>query len=160
MHKYLGDAIIKGNLSVQTDKPLDSRLVVQDSNELYGIDPTYAYVGMPVVSITDNTIFILKDKSKINLPSGWKKVSGDASQQPNPQPDSGNEPQTNQQKWIVLEEREYNSLEQKDANTLYFITEDEEVHSSGSRLGEDTFPLVLGGRSSRFDQDTFPLILD
>ena len=52
--------------------------------------------------------------------------------------------------------REYNSLEQKDANTLYFITENE-----SSKLGMSTFPLVFGEReSSKLDEDAFPLILD
>lgn len=44
---------------------------------------------------------------------------------------------------IFLTESEYRQLQNKDENTLYFITEDEEVHSSGSRLGEDTFPFTL-----------------
>ena len=122
MQKYLGDAIIKGNLTVQTDKPLDSRLVVQNSTELYTIDPTYAYVGMPVISIEDNTIYILKNKSKINLPIGWKKVSGDGGPvNPNPQPDP--QPSVEQRKIVVLEEDEYNSLEEKEQDTLYFILE-------------------------------------
>ena len=115
MQKYLGDAIIKGNLTVQTDKPLDSRLVVQNSTELYTIDPTYAYVGMPVISIEDDTIYILKDKSKINLPTGWKKVSEEENLPP--------QPPVKQEKIVVLEENEYNSLEEKEQDTLYFILE-------------------------------------
>ena len=75
MKKYLGDAILRGNLDIQSDKPLDSRLIVQSSDDLYDLDPTYAYLGMPVVSIEDRNIYILIDKSKIDTSEGWTSIS-------------------------------------------------------------------------------------
>jgi hypothetical protein len=71
---YKGDAILKGNLSVATDKPLDERSIVQNSTELLSIDSTYAYNGMPVVSIEDEAIYILLDKTNIINLSAWKKI--------------------------------------------------------------------------------------
>ena len=40
---YKGDAVLKGNLSVSTNKPLDERSVVQNSAELLTINSNYAY---------------------------------------------------------------------------------------------------------------------
>lgn len=71
---YKGDAILKGNLSVNTDKPLDSRSVVQNTTELLSIGSTYAYNGMLVVSIDDKSIYLLLDKSNITSLSAWKKI--------------------------------------------------------------------------------------
>lgn len=71
---YKGDAILKGNLSVATDKPLDSRSVVQNTTELLSIDSTYAYKGMLVVSIDDKSIYLLLDKSNITSLSAWEKI--------------------------------------------------------------------------------------
>lgn len=104
MKKYLGDAILRGNLDIQSDKPLDSRLIVQSSNDLYDLDPTYAYLGMPVVSIEDRKIYILIDKSKIDTSEGWASIS------------SGKD-------YVILEEEQYENLSQKDNNILYFILE-------------------------------------
>ena len=71
---YKGDAVLKGNLSVATGKPLDERSVVQNSTELLTISAAYAYNGMPVVSIDDAAIYILLDKENITSLDGWKKI--------------------------------------------------------------------------------------
>lgn len=71
---YKGDAILKGNLSVATDKPLDERSVVQNSTELLSIDSNYAYNGMCIVSIEDEAVYILLDKTNITNLSSWKKI--------------------------------------------------------------------------------------
>ena len=71
---YKGDAILKGNLSVATDKPLDNRSVVQNTTELLTIDSEYAYNGMLIVSIDDKAIYILLDKTNISNLSGWQKI--------------------------------------------------------------------------------------
>ena len=71
---YKGDAVLKGNLSVATGKPLDERSVVQNSTELLTISTAYAYNGMPVVSIDDAAIYILLDKENITSLDGWKKI--------------------------------------------------------------------------------------
>lgn len=71
---YKGDAILKGNLSVLTDKPLDERSVVQNATELLTIDPNYAYNGMPVVSIDEAAIYILLDETNTSSLDSWKKI--------------------------------------------------------------------------------------
>lgn len=71
---YKGDAILKGNLAVNTPKPLDERSIVQNATELLTIDSTYAYNGMPVVSIDEAAIYILLDKTNISNLDGWKKI--------------------------------------------------------------------------------------
>lgn len=71
---YKGDAVLKGNLSVATDKPLDDRSVVQNSEELLTISSTNAYNGMLVVSIDDKAIYLLLDKNNITSLSAWKKL--------------------------------------------------------------------------------------
>lgn len=71
---YKGDAILKGNLAVNTAKPLDERSVVQNSTELLTINSTYAYNGMPVVSIDEAAVYILLDKTNISSLSSWKKI--------------------------------------------------------------------------------------
>lgn len=71
---YKGDAVLKGNLSVSTNKPLDERSVVQNSAELLTINSNYAYNGMPIVSIDDAAIYILLDENNISDLSSWKKV--------------------------------------------------------------------------------------
>lgn len=71
---YKGDAVLKGNLNVNSRKPLDSRSIVQNTTELLTIDASYAYIGMPVVSIDDAAIYILLDISKISNIEGWKKI--------------------------------------------------------------------------------------
>lgn len=72
--KYLGDGTLKGNLSVDSNKPLDTRLVVDTLNDLYATDSGVAYVGMPVVVVDENAIYILKDLGSIASADGWKKV--------------------------------------------------------------------------------------
>ena len=71
---YKGDAILKGNLSVATNKPLDARSIVQNATELLTIDSTYAYNGMPVVSIDNESVYILLDKTNISSLASWKRI--------------------------------------------------------------------------------------
>ena len=71
---YKGDAILKGNLSVATNKPLDARSVVQNATELLTIDPNDAYNGMPIVSIDEAAIYILLDENNISSLDSWKKI--------------------------------------------------------------------------------------
>lgn len=81
---YKGDAILKGNLLVKSKKPLDSRSIVQNVDELYTIDVSTAYEGMPVVSIDNATIYLLIDESNIGNKKGWKAITS-----VNINPDSG-----------------------------------------------------------------------
>ena len=71
---YKGDAILKGNLSVATNKPLDARSVVQNATELLTIDSANAYTGMPIVSIDDAAIYILLDENNTSSLDSWKKI--------------------------------------------------------------------------------------
>ena len=71
---YKGDAILKGNLSVATNKPLDARSVVQNAAELLTIDPNDAYNGMPIVSIDEAAIYILLDETNTSSLDSWKKI--------------------------------------------------------------------------------------
>ena len=71
---YKGDAILKGSLSVSTNKPLDERSVVQNSTELLTINSNYAYNGMPIVSIDEAAIYILVDENNISSLDSWKKI--------------------------------------------------------------------------------------
>ena len=71
---YKGDAILKGNLSVVTNKPLDARSIVQNATELLTIDSTNAYTGMPIVSIDEAAIYILLDENNTSSLDSWKKI--------------------------------------------------------------------------------------
>ena len=71
---YKGDAILKGNLSVATNKPLDARSVVQNATELLTIDSANAYTGMPIVSIDEAAIYILLDENNTSSLDSWKKI--------------------------------------------------------------------------------------
>ena len=71
---YKGDAILKGNLSIATNKPLDARSVVQNATELLTIDPNDAYTGMPIVSIDEAAIYILLDENNTSSLDSWKKI--------------------------------------------------------------------------------------
>ena len=71
---YKGDAILKGNLSVATDKPLDERSIVQNTTELLTINSTYTYNGMPIVSIDEAAIYILLDENNTSSLDSWKKI--------------------------------------------------------------------------------------
>lgn len=79
--KYLGDGTLKGNLSIDSNKPLDTRAVVDSLTDLYGIDNTTAYTGMPVVVVGESAMYILTDISNISNASGWEKVGAESSQQ-------------------------------------------------------------------------------
>lgn len=123
MKKYTGDVELRGNLDVLSDKPLDSRLVVQNKSDLYTMDSRYAYVGMPVMCIAETCIYTLIDKANISSGIGWKKISGDSDI-----------------KQVVMEEEDYEELENKDRDTLYFIYEPED--ESSWTFG-DEFPIIL-----------------
>ena len=71
---YKGDAILKGNLSVATDKPLDKRSIVQNVTNMLTIDSTYVYNGMPVVNIDEKAIYILLDKTNISRLDSWIRI--------------------------------------------------------------------------------------
>lgn len=71
---YKGDATLKGNLSVLTDKPLDKRSIVQNITNMLTIDSTYVYNGMPVVNIDEKAIYILLDKTNISKLNSWKRI--------------------------------------------------------------------------------------
>ena len=71
---YKGDAILKGNLSVVTNKPLDARSIVQNATELLTIDSANAYTGMPIVSIDEAAIYILLDENNTSSLDSWKKI--------------------------------------------------------------------------------------
>lgn len=72
--KYLGDGTLKGNLDVNSNKPLDTRGVVDALADLYEISSSIAYVGMPVVVVEESAIYILKDIANIASADGWRKV--------------------------------------------------------------------------------------
>lgn len=71
---YKGDAILKGNLAVNTPKPLDARSIVQNATELLTIDSANAYTGMPIVSIDEAAIYILLDENNTSSLDSWKKI--------------------------------------------------------------------------------------
>lgn len=71
---YKGDAILKGNLSVLTDKPLDERSIVQNVTNMLTISSTSAYNGMPIVNIDEKAIYILLDKTNISKLDSWKRI--------------------------------------------------------------------------------------
>lgn len=71
---YKGDATLKGNLSVLTDKPLDERSIVQNVTNMLTISSTYAYNGMPIVNIDEKAIYILLDKTNISKLNSWKRI--------------------------------------------------------------------------------------
>ena len=71
---YKGDAILKGNLSIATNKPLDARSVVQNATELLTIDSANTYTGMPIVSIDEAAIYILLDENNTSSLDSWKKI--------------------------------------------------------------------------------------
>lgn len=77
MKKYIGDGILKGGITVQSSKPIDDRLVVNDINDLYNLDSQYNYLGMPVVCIEDRSLYILINVSRANNSDGWKKIGID-----------------------------------------------------------------------------------
>lgn len=70
--KYQGDSTLGVSLTMQTPKPLDTRLVVDTRADLYTIPAKYAYNGMPVVCVADGNIYTLIDKNRIGEAVGWK----------------------------------------------------------------------------------------
>lgn len=72
---YNGDAILNGNLKINSDKPLDSGSVVQNAQALTTLDNNL-YNGKLVVALEERTIYLLIDKTKANsLKDGWVKVT-------------------------------------------------------------------------------------
>lgn len=72
---YNGDAILNGNLKINSDKPLDSGSVVQNAQALTTLDNNL-YNGKLVVALEERTIYLLIDKSKANsLKDGWVNVT-------------------------------------------------------------------------------------
>lgn len=70
--KYTGDSVLGVSLTVETPKPLDNRTVVNSVSDLYSIPKEVAYQGMSVSNIGDGNIYMLIDKSQINVKEGWK----------------------------------------------------------------------------------------
>lgn len=146
---YNGDAQLKGTLQVLSNKPLDSRLVVQRKNELYSLDPSTAYLGMPVVSIEDDSIYILKNINKISTPEGWKEVRSQQQEQPQ------------QNNMIALSQSQYDILVNNnsiDVDTFYFIYEDNS--SEQGWIFGGTFPITFGSVSTNWTfGNNFPIKL-
>lgn len=71
-YKYTGDSVLGLSLTIDTPKPLDSRTVVDNLQQLYDIPAATAYQGMTVANIANGNIYMLVDKNKINEKAGWK----------------------------------------------------------------------------------------
>lgn len=71
-YMYQGDAVINASLTVESPKPLDTRTVVEDIENLYSIPESSAYRGMTVANINDGNLYMLIDKTKIKEKAGWK----------------------------------------------------------------------------------------
>ena len=71
-YKYIGDSVLGLSLTVNAPKPLDSRTVVDNLQQLYDIPEATAYQGMTVANIANGNIYMLVDKAKINEKAGWK----------------------------------------------------------------------------------------
>lgn len=101
--KYIGDAIFKGSLTVQSNKPLDNRLVVNTYSDLQQIPNIYKYEGMPVICADSGDIYIWTAQ-------GWVKAKGNDGKSAY---DIAvyNGYKGNQEEWL-------NSLKGKDGNTI------------------------------------------
>ena len=71
-YMYQGDAVLNASLTVESPKPLDTRTVVEDIENLYSIPESSAYRGMTVANINDGNLYMLIDKTKIKEKAGWK----------------------------------------------------------------------------------------
>lgn len=71
-YTYSGDAKFGASLSVNVPKPLDSRLVVNTTADLYNIPVDQAYRGMTVSNLEDGNLYVLIDKNNITGAEGWK----------------------------------------------------------------------------------------
>ena len=58
-YKYTGEQVMNISLSVNTNKPLDTRTVVDNLQQLYKIPPETAYQGMTVANIANGNIYML-----------------------------------------------------------------------------------------------------
>lgn len=126
-YRYTGDGILKGNLTVNSGKPLDTRSVVQSLSDLYSMPTEVVYIGMIVAVIDEETIYILKDISNIDNETGWKRIgsidnidSKVTKESSNPVTSSGIYSHVDN-KFVFLTEEEYNDMETHDADTFYFI---------------------------------------
>lgn len=70
--KYTGDGNMGVSLNVRAPKPLDIRSVVNSAQDLYDIDPKYAYEGMTVANLADGNIYMLVDLKNIDKKAGWR----------------------------------------------------------------------------------------
>ena len=133
MRKYSGDATLRGNLDVLSDKPLDSRLVVQNVSDLYTLDSRYVYDGMPVSCINEASIYILIDKTNVGSPLGWRKVSASTN-------------------ILVISKEEFDRLTRYEEDILYFVYEPRTW-----KLGEG-LPMILSDNQWGFGNG-LPIIL-
>ena len=144
--KYSGDAILKGSLRVQSDKPLDDRTVVDLVNDLYSIDNPYE--GMVVSCMADNGLYMLIDYSNRTTSQGWTKIGsnsggGSGQNQYITQADleaalANYHPSINH---VILTQEEYDALEIKDNNTIYIIVGTSNTEESW--VFGDNFPIVF-----------------
>lgn len=58
-YKYTGEQVMNISLSVNTNKPLDTRTVVDNIQQLYEIPPETAYQGMTVANVANGNIYML-----------------------------------------------------------------------------------------------------
>lgn len=173
MKKYIGDAIFRGSLSVRSPKPLDDRLVVQNQDELYTLNRDYLYLGMPVSCINDGSLWVLVDLDNYDKSSGWVKTvtSSQALSDYYTKEEIYDKEQidslinrleqiiseniNNQIKHIILTQEEYDSLENKDNDTIYLIIEENIQTEWG--LG-DRLPIILSSNDWGLG-DKLPIIL-
>lgn len=71
-YTYQGLGKMSTPLTINMDKPLDTRTVVNNTSDLYTIPPAQAYRGMTISNLEDGNIYMLIDKNKITKSEGWK----------------------------------------------------------------------------------------
>ena len=76
---YKGDAVLGASLTVNSKKPLDSRSVVANTQELYTIPKNTAYKGMTVANIANGNLYMLvgdqlnpSNELDPSVPQQWK----------------------------------------------------------------------------------------
>ena len=74
-----GKFTLSGNLNVVTQSPLDTRQLVDKTEDLtdgnnWRSNSHPAYKGMFTVSADDCDLYILKNPSKITAAEGWKRL--------------------------------------------------------------------------------------
>lgn len=99
--------------NITAQMPLDSRVCVQKVSDLTADDSWgdthIPYSGMIVSVIETGDIYVLLDDSNPHDPNNWKKQSSGSS--------------SNVPSFVLLTQEEYNSLEDIDNNTIYYIYE-------------------------------------